>query len=182
MAVKEDGRLTIAQEIFVNALIKGKTQRQAYLEAYPKRAHWKPGSLDTNACCLLKQPKVKHRHEELLAHTRRIEAEKMVWTREQSIESLRYVIDINRADLDRIYQTAEDELMLLQKQIEDNPKKATQLIKSLIKQKKQRRASGVNNKGITDAVAELNKMQGYNEENINLNGAVMFEGEGQLKD
>ena len=48
--------------------------------------------------------------------------------------------------------------------------------------RKSRRASQVNNKGITEAVAELNKMQGFNEETINMNGSVVFSGEEDLED
>ena len=105
-----------------------------------------------------------------------------MWTREESIETLRYVIDVNKRDLDRIQDAAEEELELLQKQIEENPENAAVLVQLMLKQRKSRRASQVNNKGITDAVAELNKMQGFNEETINMNGTVVFTGEDELED
>ena len=55
-------------------------------------------------------------------------------------------------------------------------------MREILKQRKLRRASQVNNKGIIDAVAELNKMQGFNEETINMNGTVVFAGEEELED
>ena len=174
--------LTKPQEIFIQELLKGNTQRQAYLKAYPSKKKWKESSLDTAASNLLKHNKVKIRYEQLLNRMREEETKKTMWTREQSIETLRYVIDVNRKDLERINKAHEEELELLQKLMQEDPENAFQYLQQILKQRKSRRASQVNNKGITDAVAELNKMQGFNEETINLNGIVVFEGEDELED
>jgi len=175
-------RLSERQEIFVQELIKGKSQRQAMLKAYPSRKNWKENSIDSAASTLLRNKKVRKRYDELLNKIRKEETEKTLWTREQSIETLRYVIDVNRKDLERINNAHEEELEMLQKMMVEDPDKAPQYLKAILKQRKSRRASQVNNKGITDAVAELNKMQGFNEETINLNGTVVFEGEDELED
>ena len=175
-------KLTKAQEIFVQELLKGNTQRQAYLKAYPSKKNWKVSSLDSNASTLFRQEKVRQRYDELLNEMRERETEKTRWTREKSIETLRYVIEVNKKDLERIDRAAEEELELLHRMMEEDPERATSYIKEILKQRKARRASQVNNKGITDAVAELNKMQGFNEETINLNGMVMFTGEEDLED
>ncbi len=174
--------LTKPQEIFIQELLKGNTQRQAYLKAYPSKKKWKEASIDTAASNLLKHNKVKTRYEQLLNNMREKEQEKTMWTREQSIETLRYVIDVNKKDLERINKAFEEELELLQKLMQEDPKKAPQYLREILKQRKLRRASQVNNKGITDAVAELNKMQGFNEETINMNGTVVFTGEDELED
>lgn len=174
--------LTKPQEIFINELLKGNTQRQAYLKAYPSKKHWKETSLDCNASILFKSEKVQQRYQEVLNKMRENEQKNTMWTREESIETLRYVIDINKKDLNRIEDAAEEELELLQKQIQENPDKAAMLVQLMLKQRKSRRASQVNNKGITDAVAELNKMQGFNEETINMNGSVVFTGEDELEE
>ena len=174
--------LTRPQEIFIQELLKGNTQRQAYLKAYPSKKKWKESSLDTAASNLLKHNKVKTRYEQLLNKMREEETKKTMWTREQSIETLRYIIDVNKKDLERINKAFEEELELLQKLMQEDPENAFQYLQQILKQRKSRRASQVNNKGITDAVAELNKMQGFNEETINLNGTVIFEGEEELED
>ena len=174
--------LTKPQEIFIQELLKGNTQRQAYLKAYPSKKKWKESSLDTAASNLLKNAKVKTRYEQLLNNMRKKEQEKTMWTREQSIETLRYVIDVNKKDLERINKAHEEELELLQKLMQEDPENASQYLQQILKQRKSRRASQVNNKGITDAVAELNKMQGFNEETINMNGTVIFTGEEELED
>ncbi|MDD3123556.1 MAG: hypothetical protein PHC62_08620 [Candidatus Izemoplasmatales bacterium] len=175
-------KLTKQQEIFVNELVKGNTQRQAYLKAYPSKKKWKEASLDCEASKLFSNVKVKQRYDELLYTMREKEREKTMWTRDQSIETLRYVIDMNRKDMERISNAFEDELEILQKLMKEDPKKAPQYLREILKQQKSRRASRVNNKGITDAVAELNKMQGFNEETINLNGTVIFAEEDELED
>ena len=117
-----------------------------------------------------------------MEQVRKRETEKTMWTREESIETLRYVIDVNRQDLDRIQDAMEEELVELQAQIDKDPGNAAMYVKAMLKNRRTRRASQVNNKGITDAVAELNKMQGFNEETINMNGVVMFTGEDELED
>lgn len=53
------------QEIFLQAIMRGKTQRQAFLEAYPNAEHWKPQSVDVKASLLLKNPNVALRYAEL---------------------------------------------------------------------------------------------------------------------
>lgn len=57
--------LTTRQERFVQELIKGKSQRQAYLAAYPNSKKWKETTVDSKASTLLKNGKVKERYEEL---------------------------------------------------------------------------------------------------------------------
>ena len=56
--------LTPKQEIFVASLVKGNSQRQAYIEAYPNAAKW--NAIDSQASKMLKSPKVFQRYEELL--------------------------------------------------------------------------------------------------------------------
>ena len=174
--------LTKPQEIFIQELLKGNTQRQAYLKAYPSKKKWKESSLDSAASSLLKNEKVKARYEQLLNKMREKEQEKTMWTREQAIETLRYVIDVNKKDLERINKAFEEELEMLQKLMQEDPEKAPLYLEQILKQRKLRRASKVNNQGIIDAVAELNKMQGFNEETINMNGTVIFTGEEELED
>ena len=85
--------LTKNQEAFVVALIEGKTQRQAYQEAYPRSKQWKPGSVDREASVLVKNPKVVQRLNELRA---KIEAEtikKNVWNRQKAQETLMWLIE-----------------------------------------------------------------------------------------
>ena len=169
-------------DIFIHELLKGKSQRQAYLKAYPHRKNWNPNSLDCEASKLFNKPKVKQRYDEMLAKMREEEQKKTQWTREESIKTLKYVIEKNVEDLERLAQTTEQELEALLVAINENPERAPELTASLLKLQKARRVSATHNQGIVIAVAELNKMQGFNEENINLSGTVVFAGESDLEE
>ena len=59
-------RLTEKQEKFVQELVKGKSQREAYKEAYEKSRLWKDTAVDTQASILFKNSKVLERYNELM--------------------------------------------------------------------------------------------------------------------
>lgn len=174
--------LSVQLEMFVQALVRGMSGSEAMLYAYPERKTWKPDSLKSQAYKLIHRPNVKARYDELLEEFRNREREKTGWTREQSIQALKFVIDSNKKDVERIYEAYEQELEELQKQIEQNPELAQDLLSLKIKQRKKLRSTITNNNGIIAAVAELNKMQGYNEQNVNMNGMVVFQGDDNLED
>ena len=58
--------LTSKQYKFIDELIKGKSQREAYITAYPKSAKWKENAIDSSASKLMKIPKVFQRYNEIL--------------------------------------------------------------------------------------------------------------------
>ena len=174
--------LTRAQEVFINELIKGKSQRQAFLKAYPNKASNQWNSIDSAASTLLKQEKVAKRYNELREQIRAKEQAETQWTREQAIKTLRGIIDKNQEEYDRIQAVIEEEIETLLEKIKANPKRAVKLTEELIRKRKSRIVTATHNAGIISAVSELNKMQGFNEETINLNGSVVFSGEDQLED
>lgn len=57
--------LTAKQERFIQNIIKGMTQRDAYKDAY-NAENMKDATIDTEACLLLKDPKVAKRYQEIL--------------------------------------------------------------------------------------------------------------------
>lgn len=63
------GMLTTRQERFVQELIKGKSQRDAYKTAYPNSRKWKDSAVDSEASKLIKNTKVSQRYEELKKKT-----------------------------------------------------------------------------------------------------------------
>lgn len=58
-------KLTAKQEKFVEELVKGKSQREAYRIAYPKSVNWVDGAVDTQACILSKNSKVLERYNQI---------------------------------------------------------------------------------------------------------------------
>lgn len=58
-------KLTKSREIFVQELIKGKSQREAYRIAYPRSRNWADSAVDTQACILFKNSKVLERYNQI---------------------------------------------------------------------------------------------------------------------
>ena len=173
--------LTPAQKTLVHEVVKGKDHLEAHKIAYPNnkcsdksRREW--------ACRILKQPKVQKYYNELLEEIKQREVEKANWTREMAIEELKFLLESNKRDIIRIQEAYEEELKMLAKQLKENPKKADKILEKMIAAKKQSRTKVPNTVGMTSAISELNKISGFNEQNINVNGTVIFEDEEDLPD
>lgn len=175
-------KLTRSAEKFIRGILNGKSQREAYYLGYPHSKKWKPSSVDTEAHKLFHKPHIQQRYQELLEDLRRTEQDRTQWTREEAIKTLRTVIDRNTMELQRIDDAYIQELEMMQDEMKINPAKAQLLMLDMINRLKERRISKTHNSGIIDAVSELNKMQGFGEETINVNGTVIFSGEDELED
>lgn len=71
-------------ETFVQAIMQGKSQRQAYIIAYPNAAKWKPGTIDPKASNLFNEDKVQARYQEL----QKIALSKAIMSREERMLTL----------------------------------------------------------------------------------------------
>jgi phage terminase small subunit len=87
--------LTQKQERFVQELVKGKSQREAYKIAY-NASKMADTTIDSNACRLLKNSKVKARYDELRFKITKRAEEKAIITAE---EVLKEIVDIVRDDI-----------------------------------------------------------------------------------
>ena len=87
--------LTKKQEKFVQELIKGKSQREAYKTAYNAKK-MSDNSIDREACLLLKSPKVAQRFEEIRSKVVKRAENKAIITAE---EILREIASIAKDDL-----------------------------------------------------------------------------------
>lgn len=169
----ENQRLTPKQELFVDCIMQGKTQYESYITAYPKAKKWKRNSVDCNASQLMEDTKIKQRLKELGYKDHR----KVMWTRQKALETINYVMDMNRKDMERIDRAYEDEIQLLNAQImelsqamaqETNPqriygiaKQMQELTAEIALRNKQRRTNSTNAKGIYEGAKILNRMFGY---------------------
>lgn len=81
-------KLTQKQERFVQELIKGKSQRQAYRIAYPSSKKWKDNAVDVNASKLLKNAKVSLRFNKLRDKLVKRTEEKAIITAEEIIQGI----------------------------------------------------------------------------------------------
>ena len=86
--------LTQRQEKFVRALIAGKSQRQAYKEAY-NAANMKDKTIDERASVLFKNDKIKTRYNELLEEHKK----KALYTLENSINDLIWIKEKAKEDI-----------------------------------------------------------------------------------
>lgn len=62
---KKEVKLTPKQEKFVDGILQGKTQYQAYIDAYPKSKNWQRSTVDERASVLMKNNKIVTRLQEL---------------------------------------------------------------------------------------------------------------------
>ena len=102
---------------------------------------------------------------------------KIMWTRQKALETINYVMDMNRKDMERIDRAYEDEIQLLNAQIlelsqamtqETDPKRIYNIAKTMQEltgeialRNKQRRTNSTNAKGIYEGAKILNRMFGY---------------------
>ena len=130
--------LTTKQEMFVQELIKGKSQREAYKTAYDCEK-MKDENIDSKASNLFANVKVRARYEELIAKG----AEKALWTREQAINDL---VEIKNTCLQALSRES----------VNEETGESIKLVNSKM-------ATGAIN-----AIKELNNMNGFNEQKIDV--------------
>ncbi len=97
-------RLTDNQERFVQELIKGKSQREAYRIAYPKSKNWKDSAVDETASKLLKSPKVFPRYNELRDRLIKEAEDECMVTAKEVLRELSYIAFSKATDYARIVE------------------------------------------------------------------------------
>ena len=86
--------LTSKQEKFIQALVAGKSQRQAYKEAY-NATKMKDKTIDERASVLFKNDKIKTRYNELLEEHKN----KALYTREEAVNDLIWIKEEAKEDI-----------------------------------------------------------------------------------
>lgn len=175
----DNNRLTSKQEEFVYGIAEGKTQYQAYIDAYPKAKKWKRESVDVAASQLLQNNKIIIRLEEL----NKIKKEKIAWTRDRALNEINYVLEMNKKDIERMNEGYETEIDIKQKELmeyvkllsipnidtKDVSTKILDITNEIAVLKQKRRTSGVNTAGILNAAKLLNRMYGYDITKVEVN-------------
>ena len=82
--------LTDKQEKYIQEIVAGKTQRQAYFVAYPKSKKWKPKTVDEAASKLFALSKVNTRYNELIERHKA----KAIMTRDELLRGLKKAFNI----------------------------------------------------------------------------------------
>lgn len=86
------------EEKYLQGLMQGMSQREAFLYAYPGRSHWKPNVIDTRASELLKRSEIKVRYAELQQET----AEANAVTRNALISRLKFIAIDTPIDMEKL--------------------------------------------------------------------------------
>ena len=89
-------RLTPKQELFVQGIISGLSQRQAYRQAYPSAMKWRDKVVDNKASELLKNGEVLVRYRELLKQFSNMS----LWGREQAFNEYEWLKNKARASIE----------------------------------------------------------------------------------
>ena len=98
-------KLTAKQEHYIQGLISGLSQREAYRQAYPSSRKWKDNVVDSKASDMLKNGangKVLERYEEVLAEHKN----KALWTREQAAKELLSLLEEAKNDMKEVGLTS----------------------------------------------------------------------------
>ena len=90
-------RLTPKQELFVQGIISGLSQRQAYRQAYPSANKWRDNVVDNKASELLKNGEVLVRYRELLKQFSNMS----LWSREQAFNEYEWLKNKARASIEQ---------------------------------------------------------------------------------
>lgn len=88
-------KLTTKQELFVQQLVAGQSQRQAYRQAYPSAKKWKDNVVDNKASELLKNGEVSVRYRELLKQFSNM----ALWSREQAFNEYEWLKNQAKEDI-----------------------------------------------------------------------------------
>lgn len=89
-------KLTPKQELFVQGIITGLSQRQAYRQAYPSAVKWRDKVVDNKASELLKNGEVLVRYRELLKQFSNMS----LWAREQAFNEYEWLKNKARASIE----------------------------------------------------------------------------------
>lgn len=88
-------KLTTKQELFVQNLVAGQSQRQAYRKAFPSAEKWKDNAVDSAASRLLQNSKVLARYRELLKQFSNM----ALWSREQAFNEYEWLKNQAKDDI-----------------------------------------------------------------------------------
>ena len=177
--VDENKRLTKKEQYFLELLvIHNKPEWEAYDKAYPAR---KPNRTKEHcwqkAKRLLKKANIAKRHKEMTEEMHKTLQEYGKWAREDGIKELLSMIEKNKKEQERINETYDDMLNLLMLKIQeaDTADKKEKLLQEAAELRLKLRNNTVNNNAIIQSVVELNKMHGYNSQEITLKHDEEFE-------
>lgn len=165
--------LTSRQEAFVECIMEGKSYYESYITAYPKSKNWTRNAIQVAANHMMENERIRAKLEEYGWKDKT----KVYWTRQKALETINYVMDMNRQDIERINEAYQTEIDILESKLEELARvmptmtnkmdlincarEMQDITASIARIKKQRRTSSANARGIYEGAKILNRMFGF---------------------
>lgn len=170
MAGKRTQKTNAKQRKFVDLILSGVAQHAAYRQVY------KPDSLRSNlwcasaACMILANKNVKEYKAQQEEEIRKKLVSSQVWEKENSVEELKFVIEQNKEEIIKIQESvkAQIEDIIAEMDKTEDVDKLAKLGRKLAQLQGKYVLGKQHNDGIVQAVSELNRMHGFNHENVAL--------------
>lgn len=174
--------LTEAEDNFVRDVFEGRDRVLAFKD-YFDTSEMDEDKIKERARLMLARPKIRNHYNTLFKEMQERLAEASVYTFEQGVHTLKYLIDAVQVQLEDKKNARDTELEFLFDELEtaktDSQRK--RVIGDINKAGRRMIITTPESLALSTAIAELNKMHGFNEENVNMNTAVVFES-GELSD
>lgn len=174
--------LTQEEDNFCKAIAMGETYTKAFHTFFPERAAACKNPTSA-AYHLTQKVQIAATIRKYVQAREKASIESMEWTREKSVETLNYVINVCKNDIHKIQQARKEELQFLMDCMDDpnnTPENTKHILQQMLKLQQKSDITKIQIAGIVDAVSELNLMHGYNENNVNMNHGVTFTGEDDI--
>lgn len=186
--INPDKPLTKKEKYFLELLVKQqKPKWQAYDIAYPAKTRQavleKYGKSKYIERCgnkankLLNKANVAKRYQEMLDKIEEKLINKCLWSREEAIEKLKDIINRNENEQKRINDSyeAQIDILLIKIQESTTANQKEKYINQVIELRKKIRNNQVNNNSVISAISELNKMHGFNAQELTIKHDEEFE-------
>lgn len=175
----EQQRLTPKQEKFVEGILEGKSQYEAYITAYPTSKKWTRASVDVAANHMMENNKIIIRLKELGWKDKT----KVMWTRQKALETINKAMEMHQQDMERIEQAYQQDLdrkdyelqqwvqLLTVDNVDTKQVQAhiNKLLDEMSDLRKIRRINAVNTHGIYEGAKILNRMFGFDITKVEIN-------------
>lgn len=172
-------KLTPKQEKFVDGILCGKTQYEAYINAYPRAKNWKRNSVDSLASQLMQNTKIVQRLKEL---GWRDKTEVFI-TRNKMLKRFDKIMRDNEEEMAKMKKAYETEKMMVMNELSQwmklldveniNQKgvqaKINEFRQKLIDLDKIKVLNAVNINGAIKAGDRINRMMGYDITKVEIN-------------
>lgn len=175
--------ITLPEDSFVRDIMEGKSREQAYSDNFDTEG-MDEDTIKYKSRLLLNRKHVRKHYQDIFQEMQDTLAKSSAYSFEEGVFSLKRLKDFTYIQLEEIKMAREEEIERLLDliEVEENPKKRDRLFKEVNKIRNRRTITTAESLAIQGAVAELNKMHGFNEENVNLGGAVQFVGGDSISD